>query len=460
MKKMPIHPLLAKRREALIASGPERLAEALMELANHHPQAEAIIESLTSEPNKILEQFQAKLKEISTSGHFYSWREISTFAGELSGLLWDLEEGAEDGITGIIMMCKFFECDSAAIESCDDSGGEIGLVFTDQATKSFTCFATDVEDKDWLSRQLVKLYKEDHYGLRENLMNSASLFLPEEHLRKLVDHCWVLVDECNDGHEQRHWFSAIESLAVQLNDPALFEKTRLVHDPKPGTASCLDIAQVYLDFGEFQAALKWIEKDPDPGEFQKNKREEMLQTIFIHEGENEKLAGILWSRFRQFRSIENLQELLSVIGEDQRDIIISRESASILAQTEFRGSDAMFLLETEQIDATEKYIFKCVDQLNGEFYSTLLTLAEAMEREKRPLAASILYRSLLDSILERGYSKAYHHGVRYLEKLNLLNSVIDDWKDHSPHIQYHRFLRFNHGRKRSFWEKYEDPSDI
>ena len=41
----------------------------------------------------------------------------------------------------------------------------------------------------------------------------------------------------------------------------------------------------------------------------------------------------------------------------------------------------------------------------------------APDLQKKPLASSIVYRALLESILDRAQSKAYPHAARYLCRL-------------------------------------------
>jgi hypothetical protein len=78
-----------------------------------------------------------------------------------------------------------------------------------------------------------------------------------------------------------------------------------------------------------------------------------------------------------------------------------------------------------------------------------------MDKDKRTLTATLIYRALLDSILARAKSKIYGHGVRYLKKLDKLASAITDWEDITPHTSYLAELRRVHGRKHAFWSRYE-----
>ena len=65
-------------------------------------------------------------------------------------------------------------------------------------------------------------------------------------------------------------------------------------------------------------------------------------------------------------------------------------------------ADAEFLIAIGKIVEAEAYILKRADQLDGNHYGPLVSLAEAMESNSRHLVASLIYRSLLISILERG----------------------------------------------------------
>ena len=129
--------------------------------------------------------------------------------------------------------------------------------------------------------------------------------------------------------------------------------------------------------------------------------------------------------------------------------------AQILKSDRLRETDAEFLIFIGKIDETEEYLLERADQLDGNYYGSLLSLAEVMESENRNLVTSLIYRSLLISILERGYTKAYPHGIRYLKKLDRLATSIADWKEFNHHEAFKEQIVQAHGRKRSFWSKYE-----
>lgn len=439
----------------MIALGPEKLADALLEMAGNYDEVDNLVERLAATPKEKVKRFKAKLSGLKRSRRFIDWREADSFARELAGLLANLEESVEDGKTGVELVARFFECDQAVFDRCDDSSGTVGDVFRYDANRLFTRFAAKCPDKKWLAKCIIKLFGGNDYGARDYLLESAAEFLPKANLRELADQFWQLAEEGQDTYRQRSWYRGVEELANQLGDASLFEKARLAAWGEPGTAACLDIAEIYLKTGEPQTALAWVERDKDSGTFEEDKRNQLLQTIYTELGEPDKVTEIAWKRFRSYRSLPDLEELLTVIGAENKEAVIAEQAKEILAEKRFSALDAEFLLETGCLDQAENYLLQSVEQIDGNFYDFLLPLATAMEKAERHLAASMLYRALLDSILNRGQTKTYPHGLRYLKKLDKLALAVSNWQQFLSHEIYKEAIRQAHGRKYSFWGKYD-----
>jgi len=247
----------------------------------------------------------------------------------------------------------------------------------------------------------------------------------------------------------------IESLARQIKDAKLFEKTRIALWGKLNSAALVDIARVYLESGDVETAHSWLKGIPEGETYQAYELDKLLEQIYHQQGDSEKLTELLYQKFRSYHSTDTLQTLLDVIGHDKRDEVVADEVEQILKADRLRESDAEFLITVGKIDEAEDYLLKHADQLDGNHYGSLLSLAQTMESENRHLAASLIYRSLLISILERGYTKAYPHGVCYLKKLDQLSEYVTDWKEFNNHEVFKKQIIEAHGRKRSFWSKYD-----
>lgn len=444
------------RKERLAELGAERLADALLELAVRDDAADDLVERLLATPQENVERFKARLAAIKRSRRFIRWGESAAFARELTALLHDLQAVVTDPRTGAELTAAFFECDKGTLGSCDDSSGHVGNVFRYDAQELFVSYASRCADKEWLGDLVFKVNRSDDYGVRDTLVGCASDYLPEPVLRQLIARFEKEAGKKADEYAKRHWLLLVESLARQLKDAPLFERTRIAAWGSLSTAACVDIARVYLESGDAQTALVWLEKVPRSESYMTEERDALLLAALEHLGDRSGMAEIAWRIFRRQRSLSSLERLLAIIGFEQKEMVLAGEVAAILAGKELSLNDAAFLVAIERFDAAETYVLNRAEQLNGDYYTGLLPLAEAMEQAGRRLCATLLYRALLDSILRRAQTKVYPHGVRYLKKLDRLAGVIADWGTIETHAAYKSGLLLQHGRKNSFWSRYGD----
>ena len=445
----------SNRKQKLIGLGADALADALLDLAAHSEEADDLIEQLIATPKENVQRFKKKLSDLKHSRRFIDWRGAAGFVRELEMLLQDVKAGVSDPLTGVELVAAFYEADSTVFEMCDDSSGNIGDVFRYDAKELFVDYAKRCEEKGKIADIILKVNIMDNYGIRDTLIDCAGECLPEDVIRTMIATLQKWADKEKDEYGKRHHLMLIESLARQIKDAKLFEKTRIASWGKLSTAALIDIARVYLESGDVETAHSWLKKIPEGETFQAYERDELLEEIYQKQGDSERLTELLYQKFKSYHSTDTLQALLNVIGHDKRDEVVADEVAQILESSALRESDAEFLISIGKIGEAEEYLLGRADQLDGNHYGSLLSLVEVMESENRHLAASLIYRSLLMSILERGYTKAYPHGIRYLNKLDKLAVNISDWKKFNHHEAFKEQIIQAHGRKRSFWSKYE-----
>ena len=443
------------RKQKLIALGADALADALLNIAVHSDEADDLIEQLIATPKQNVQRFKQKLSGLKHSRRFIDWRGTAGFARELEMLLQDLKSGVDDPFTGVELVAAFYEADNIIFEMCDDSSGNIGDVFRYDAKELFVDYASRCSDKDKIADIILKVNKKDSYGIRDTLIDCAGECLPESVIRRMIASLQKWADKEKDEYGKRHHLRSIESLARQIKDAKLFEKTRIASWGKLSTAALIDIARVYLESGDVETAHSWLKKIPEDETFQEYERDKLLLEIYRKQGDTGKLTELLYQKFRSYHSIDTLQELLDEIGHDKRDEVVADEVEMIMKSDRLLESDAKFLISIGKIEEAEEYLLGRANQLDGNHYGSLLSLAEAMETENRHLVTSLIYRSLLISILERGYTKAYPHGIRYLKKLDKLAASVADWKKFHHHEAFKAQIIEDHGRKRSFWSKYE-----
>ena len=443
-----------QKKQRLIDLGAEALADALLDLADRYAAVDDLVERMIATPKGSVKQFNSKLAGLKRARRFIDWRESSSFARELQDLLQDLQAGVDDPRLGAELVVAFYETDQKTFERCDDSNGSVGDVYRHHAKELFLDYACRCADKDWLRDLLLRLMQQDDYGVRDALIHGAAKFLPEPHIRDLIADFQKLVDKETDEYHKRSWLGLVESLARQIKDAPLFESARLASWDEVSTAACVDIGRVYLECADEQTALGWLKRIPPDETFLAGERDQLLLDIYGRLGDDNQQAAVAWQIFRRYRSAQSLEALLAVIGADQQEAVVSGETNTILAAPAWSSSDAVFLVETGCLNEAESYLLDRVAQLNGDYYGELLPLVEAMERAGRSLAATVLYRALLDSILQRAQTKTYPHGVRYLKKLDRLAISVADWRGIEDHGVYMEQLHQQHGRKRSFWSRY------
>lgn len=133
-----------------------------------------------------IQRFKTKLAAIKRSQRFIRWGEAAGFARELQDLLQDLKIGVSDPKQGAELVAAFYETDKGTLGNCDDSNGHVGDVYRFDAKELFVGYARRCPDKEWLVNLVLKLNRDDDYGVRDTLINGAAEYLPEPHIRALI----------------------------------------------------------------------------------------------------------------------------------------------------------------------------------------------------------------------------------------------------------------------------------
>ena len=403
-----------------------------------------------------VKRYKAQIAGFKRARRFIDYSHSFDFARELESFLYSIQAEITNPESGLGLTVAFYKCDDAIIERCDDSNGDIGDVFRFTACDLFVDYAVRCQDKEFLLGILCDLFDRDNYSLRGEVIDKAYQFLPDELLRRLADRFWQSsLKESKDSSEHCYLLIGVKSLARQLKDAPLYEKACKAYWGKLPTIAHYNIAEIYLESGDAKTALDWIEHIPESERYRADKRNELLLVIYEKLGYREKLSEIAWRVFRDYRSAETLATLLTAIGPEKRDQVVDNETRLILGTKELSYSDCQFLIEVRRMEDAETYLLDRAAQLDGQFYPTLLDLANSMEKDKRLIAATVIYRALLDSILMRAISKYYYHGIRYLKKLDKLAEGIGDWRDVQDHLEFKAELLKVHARKTSFWGKYK-----
>ena len=444
-------------KNKLINLGADQLAESLLKLSKISKEAHEMVENLIASPDEKIQIFKSKITKLKRSRRFIRWGESSGFANTLEILLMNLKDSISDPLTGVKLIIDFYKADNGILGNCDDSSGYVGDIFRETANNIFIEYASQCSEKKKIADMLVNLNKKNDYGVRDILIDSCSQFLPEKNIRNMIEKFRKLADKKNDENDEfdiNSFSLNMQSLARQIKDPELFISTKKKYSKKLSTAGIIEIAEVYLESKETEKAHSWLKKIPENETYMSHKKDKLLLEISRNTGDESTEIELLHKNFKENHTVGTFNELLKVIGENKYEEVISKEMKNIFDNLFFNHGDVNFLLEIGQLDKAELYIFKNADKINGLYYESLLPLAKELESQKSYLTLSIIYRALLDSILERARSTIYPHGVRYLKKLDKISPLVTDWKEFSTHETYKKEVLLKHRLKRSFWSKY------
>lgn len=248
------------------------------------------------------------------------------------------------------MIASFLETDQTIFENCDDSSGYISDVYRYGARSLFAQYASRCPDKKQVLDLLIKTYSNDPYSVREGLIDKGLEMLGEEEANNAIHLFELLAEEAEDEYQRSHYLRAVESLARQTGNAELFECIRMQSQEEPGVSSCIDIGRVYLESGNPQKALEWINRIPAYETFMDRERREILQEIY------------------------------GQLGDSQREQVIDDEAGFIIDDGKTDYSDIKFLIDVKRFDEAEICILVMAGTktLNGRFYETLLPMAKSM----------------------------------------------------------------------------------
>jgi len=216
-----------------------------------------------------------------------------------------------------------------------------------------------------------------------------------------------------------------------------------------------------LEAGRAVEALDWVRKlgrrafgEADDG---LSPRRVSLEARILEALDDKSAAQALrWHCFETALSADILREYLKRLP-DFEDIEAGECGHALALEKANPEAALQFFLDWPRLDLAAELIVTHHPHWDGRAWHILPKVATLLEHDY-PLAATILYRALLDDILNSARSKAYSHGAKYLGKLTLLAGDADDAAPSgiADHATYLAGLKKTHPRKSGFWTRVDD----
>ncbi|QUS36372.1 hypothetical protein GR316_08880 [Falsirhodobacter algicola] len=227
-------------------------------------------------------------------------------------------------------------------------------------------------------------------------------------------------------------------------------------EKRPHMQDTLGISTKLLEAGRLPDALDWSRRpdsreNAEPEEGLSPERVSLQATTLDAMGNRSEAQALRWRCFEARLSADILREHLKSLPDFED--IEAEERAHAIALAHANPNVALEpFLDWPRHDLAAQVIETHRETWNGSDWHILPKIAAIMEHE-HSVAATILYRALLDDILARARSKAYAHGAKYLAKLTLLSTDADAGHPSTmdDHATYLTGLKQAHARKTAFW---------
>lgn len=117
-------------------------------------------------------------------------------------------------------------------------------------------------------------------------------------------------------------------------------------------------------------------------------------------------------------------------------------------------NNVLYMVGAGHGDQASRYTIERRREVTDWNHRRLAILAGAFANDSYPLAATIIYRVLVESTLKRGHPKAYAKGCDYLITLKVTEKAVRDWQGVEEHRDFAARMRKDYRSRRGFWKTY------
>lgn len=479
--------------ESLAALSRERLIALILEevgqSAAFKKRVTAALAALQG-PDKVAAMIDRRLSALEKARGYIDWQKRRAFAADLDATLATILSDLKPLDAGMALdrLLRFLQGADATLERVDDSSGQVHAVY-EAAAEAAAGLAAGLSAEAALgfATRAVEGLDRDGFGLVGALLVDLLPKLPKAALEsldaRLVEALAALpapaptksgpatFERAGQDWERRYHRLTLNRLRQVIADARAdadaFVAIELEMSPeRPDLAA---VAERLLTAGRAAEALDWIRRkqkrgtivvtreDLVAGGFDPQGPERAREAVEIRIldalGRKEEAQGLRWSRFEQSLDAGALRDYLARLPDFEDEEALERAFTQAASRTDPHGG-LYFLIRWPNLDRAARLVLDRRTEWSGRIWELLAPAAEALEPD-HPLAASVLYRALIDDILERGRSPAYGHGARHLTRLADLARDIAPGDLTPSHEAYVAALRKAHGRKSGFWSQVE-----
>jgi hypothetical protein len=453
--------------DGLMALGAEKLAALLVEEANGNAALRKRLNAAMAGadgPEAVAKLIDRRLAALERARAMVGWEKEKGFAQDLEAVVASIlkELGPLSPWAALRRLLRFVDTHGTVFERIDDSNGRIQDVYWRACDAVPELVARlSMDERDLLPDLLHTSLGKDAHGLAPHVAMATVPLLPASALERLDT---VLAGEGIDDTGLRDFIEVRQAIADVRGDLDGYLALEALR--QPWRQNPLAAAERLLAAGRFGEALDWVRRerkgavvfakasDVADGWIDRARdldRVRLEARILDAMKDRGAAQAIRWAAFEATLDPGILRDYIGKLD----DFLEFEEMDKALAVVEacpHAYTALSFLLEWPRLDLAAKLVLDRMTVWDGRHYDVLVQATALLEAEY-PLAATILYRALLNHILGRGKSQAYGHAARYLSRLaDLARDLSDDPRVES-HATFVVGIQKAHGRKSGFWSQ-------
>jgi hypothetical protein len=465
----------------LAALGVDRLARLVIDEVERNAAFKKVVAGAlagSKGPKAVVAIVDRRLAALKRARGFVDWDKSRAFAADLGATVQIIVEELGTTAPGLAAECllRFIATHPGVFDRVDDSSGRIQDVYETAIEAIAPIVAGMTEEDRRLLPDLIGAQRaDDSQGYWILLAQRVAPLLPADTLvawdellaaqhSSLPLHRPDVRDFTHDSRA-RELIAVRQAIAEAMGD---LDGYIALEEAKPATSRDeVDIAERLTTAGRHEEALAWVRRprkrrigfmthaDVADGasvqDYGSKPRILLEARILDALGKRDEAQAVRWVGFETMLDTDLLREHVRHLDDFAEFEVLDRAFAHVTASPQqYRA--LVFFLDWPRLDLAADLVVAHRATWNGRLYDLLVPAAAALEVE-HPLAATILYRALLDEILASARSAAYGHGARYLERLDDLAGDLPD--DAGTVVDtpatYREQLLKSHGRKSGFW---------
>ena len=450
--------------EALAALGAETLADLLIAHAATDPTLRkklGVLLASTEGPGKLAAEIDKRIKTIGRSRSFVDWEKRKPLVQELDHLRMTIATrlARQDAPRAIELLWDFIGMADAVMERVGDGIGEVEDVFGAAMKDLGRLSAAEPQgDGKALARRVLAYCERDGFGATDALIRHMSEALGaggRAEIRSKTEAALKTAPRSSGPQDwradaqRRHLAFRLALLADLDKDADAF--IAAIRAGAMESTHALEVAERLIAANRPAEALDWLDKPRRRVEDEADDGTDTDLRIAALEalGRKDEAQAVRWRHFKRFLSVEHLRAYLKRLP-DFEDFEAEQKALDFAAAHKQAARGLAFFIEWRALDRADRLVRERLTALDGRLYEVLRPAAEALE-EKFPEAASLLYRRLIESVLERGSSKQYQYAARDLLSSARLAPHLPAPGSIESHAAFVARLQKAHGRKYGFW---------